>query len=226
MTDPNVPASLLRAVTRDLHPVRPLWSPARRALVLLPVGVALLVAIPAFWGWRVNLDVLGVGGAWGLSTLQAFAGLVIIGAALREAVPGRPLSAAAIAATTGAAALLFVAITVVTQHVAPVVMPRGVWLRYAWECFGVEAASGVPAVAAVAWLAARALPTRPFVAGSLYGLGAALLADAGMRLFCRVSTPSHVLFSHGAAILCLALGGAAAASATEALKARRSRRQR
>ena len=35
----------------------------------------------------------------------------------------------------------------------------------------------------------------------LYGLGCGLIADAGLRLFCEYTVPSHVLFGHGGAIL-------------------------
>ena len=75
------------------------------------------------------------------------------------------------------------------------------------------------------WLAARALPTRPALAGALYGLGAGLMADAGVRLFCWVSAPAHVLVAHGGAILCLAAAGALAATVIERMKERsRARR--
>jgi hypothetical protein len=82
------------------------------------------------------------------------------------------------------------------------------------------AASSVPILAAAAWLAARALPTRPAVAGAVYGLGAGLMADAGVRLFCWVSAPAHVLVAHGGAILFLTAAGAGAAVVVEKVKRR------
>jgi hypothetical protein len=226
MADPQVPAELLSTVQRDLRPVRPLASPARRVLALLPLGLALLVAIPAFWGLRGNFSSLGFAVAWGLSGAQALAGLLIVGAALREAIPGRELSGAAVAATVGAALALFVGLTFVTERVVPAAVPPGVWGRYAWECFWMAAASSAPALAAAAWLAARALPTRPAVAGAIYGLGAGLMADAGVRLFCWVSSPAHVLVAHGGAILFLVAAGALAATAVERLKGRDKARAR
>lgn len=220
MDEPRVPAGLLDAVERDLTPVRPLAAPGRRALALLPLGLVLLVGLPAFWGWRNNLALLGPAAAWGLSSLQALAGLWIVGAALREAVPGRELNGTATALAVGAALALFVGLTLISERLAPTPVPAGAWVRYAWECFGMATVWSVPALAAVAWLASRALPTRPAVAGALYGLGAGLMADAGVRLFCRVSSPSHVLVAHGGAILFLVLAGAAAATAIERGRAR------
>ncbi|HEY7699848.1 MAG TPA: hypothetical protein VIE88_15605, partial [Vicinamibacteria bacterium] len=70
MTESNVPETLLRYVANDLRPVRPLAPPSRRALALVPLGVALLVGAPAFWGLRQNLSDLGVALAWGVSGLQ------------------------------------------------------------------------------------------------------------------------------------------------------------
>jgi hypothetical protein len=216
----QVPPELLAAVERGLAPVRPIASPARRVLALLPLGLALLVAIPAFWGLRRNVSALGPAVAWGLSGLQALAGLLIVGAALREAVPGRELSARAVAATVGAAVALFVGLTFLTERVVPAAVPPGVFGRYAWECFWMAAASSVPVLAAAVWLAGRALPTRPALAGAIYGLGAGITADAGVRLFCWVSSPAHVLLAHGGAILFLVATGAVLATVIERFKGR------
>ncbi|MFY9822329.1 MAG: NrsF family protein, partial [Thermoanaerobaculia bacterium] len=171
-----------------------------------------------FWGLRRNVSELGPAVAWGLSGLQALAGLLIVGAALREAVPGRELSARAVAATVGAALALFVGLTFLTERLVPAAVPPGVFVRYAWECFWMAAVSSVPVLAAAIWLAGRALPTRPALAGAIYGLGAGIVADAGVRLFCWVSSPAHVLLAHGGAILFLAAVGAVASTVIERIK--------
>src|SRR4030095_5566681 len=44
--------------------------------------------------------------------------------------------------------------------------------------------------------------------GALYGRGAGHVADSGLRLFCWVSDPLHVVLSHGGAIAALAGAGA------------------
>jgi hypothetical protein len=218
MTEDRPPAALLQSVARNLRPVRPLFPPWGRALLLLPLGLALVVGAPLFWGWRSNLADLGLAAAWGLSALEVLAGLLIVGAALREAVPGRELSASAVAATTAVAAIVFVGTTLATARVAPFPVPVGVFWRWTWECLGMAAVPSLPALAASAWLASRALPNRPAVAGALYGLGAGLVADAGVRLFCQVSAPSHVFVSHGLAIGALVVLGAAAATVIERTK--------
>src|SRR5262249_56138642 len=43
------------------------------------------------------------------------------------------------------------------------------------------------------WVFRNSLVTRPTVAGALYGAGAGLAINAGWRIACPVSTPSHAL---------------------------------
>jgi hypothetical protein len=212
MSDIGAPKELLQAIARDLRPVRPLPPPVKRALALVPVSLALLFGAPLLWGFRSNLDRLGPSLAWCPSLALVVAGLGVVALALREAVPGRDLSRAVLAATVGGAAVLVLAITALTNALVPTSVPPGAEWQYAWECLVMAGGPGLLGVAVAAWLASRALPTRPAVAGALYGLGAGLMADAGARLFCWVSTPVHVLLAHGGAIVALALAGAAVAT--------------
>ena len=220
MTEPRLPAELLAEVGRDLRPVRPLASPARRAARLLPLGLLLLVGAPLVWGFRSNLAALGPALTWGLSAFQTLAGLLVVGVALREAVPGRELSGRAVALTLAAAAALFLAQTALTAWLFPTTVPPAIRVRYAWECLGMATLTALPALAAAAWLVVRALPSRPALAGAVYGLGAGLMADAGVRMFCWVTTPAHVLIAHGGAVVAMTGVGALIASLLERVKGR------
>ena len=215
MSESQVPAELLRAVDRDLRPVRPLPPPWRRAIAFVPLALAALAVMTASWRWRFNAPSLGPLWAWGVSIAQAAVGFVVFGAALREAVPGRNLSRRAVAATFAGAAAVVVAVTLATSHTLPAAMPSGVWLRYAWECWGMSMVSGLPVFIIAAWLVARALPTRPALAGALCGLGVGVLADSALRLYCWVSSPAHVLFSHGGAIVTLVIAGSLVTTALD-----------
>jgi hypothetical protein len=212
MSDERIPTALLEEVRHDLRPVRPLPAPFARALLVLPVGLVLLTGLPLFWGVRKNIDGLAPWASWGLSGLEGLAGLLIVGAALREAVPGRRLSARAVALTLAAGALVPVMIMLTTDWMLPAAEPAGVRVRFMIECFDQITLWAVPAVAVPAWLASRAWPERPAVAGAFYGLGTGVMADAGARLFCWVSSPLHMLISHGGAILAVTLGGAIVAT--------------
>src|SRR6516164_4648754 len=96
---PDVPPSLRDAVQRDLRPTRPLRPPFVRALVLIPLAVAIVISVPGLRFFRPDMAAIGFLKAWGFSFGQALAGLVIVAVALRESIPGRGLSRRAIAAT-------------------------------------------------------------------------------------------------------------------------------
>lgn len=217
---PNVepPRELRELIARDLRPVRPLASPWLRATVLLPLALIVLAGIPWILGMRNDALTLGAGMSWGISALQVLAGIALVGLALEESVPGHALSARVLFTSIATAIVIIIVVTATTFAASPSVAPgpmRGTFFKF---CFRYSVLAGAPVVLAAGFLAARALPLRPWAAGALYGLGAGLITDAGWRLFCEVSAPGHVLAAHGAAILSLTLLGALAAEATERMR--------
>jgi hypothetical protein len=197
----TTPKELRDAVQRDLRPTRPLRSPSVRALVLIPLAIAIVISVPGLRFFRSDISAVGLVRAWGFSFGQAFAGLLIIVAALRESIPGRGLSRGAIVATIAIGLAIPFALLAVTASAYDVGPAPGHALEEGIGCFRVSAISAIPALIAAALLAARAFPLRPALAGALYGLGCGLIADAGLRLFCEYTVPSHVVFGHGGAIL-------------------------
>lgn len=216
MSQTQVPAALLSVVRRDLVPVRPLASPARRALALLPIGVLLLAGMPAFWHWQAHVK-LAPWTSWSLSALETGLSLVILAAGLREAVPGRELSAQKLWTIVISACAGFVLFNLGAQPPAP--MPNHSWMHWVWECLYMTITFSIPALAAPAWLVARALPNRPALAGALCGLGVGIMADAGLRLFCR-DGGTHLIVAHGGAIVLLVVLGAMCATIVERVKRR------
>ena len=215
MADPRMPPELLRRVRDDIAPVRPLASPGRRLLAMLPLAIALLLLPPVYWGWRSNFSGMDAMLSWGLSSLESGAGLLLLWLAFRESIPGSRSAAGWIRVAMAVAAALFVAITFATNLEVPTTTPDGAWLRYARECIGMALLFALPSVALVALLIARALPERPMLVGAAYGFGIGLMTDAGVRLFCWVSEPSHVLVAHGGAMLLSTCGGALVAILVE-----------
>jgi hypothetical protein len=194
-------------IARDLRPVRPLWPPSRRALVLLPIALVTIVAVPALHFFRSDFAELGFLRAWGLSFVEAAGGLAVVALALQESIPGRALSLPAIVATFVAGLVTPFVILSVTAKSYAIGAPPGLEWSDGVTCFRVSLSSAVPALLAAAFLAARAFPLRPGLAGALYGLGCGLIADAGMRLFCEFTVPSHVITAHGGAIVAAIAGG-------------------
>lgn len=222
----NVPQRLRETIEHDLRPVRPLAGPFRRAALFIPVAAVFLVGVPWVFGLRPDVPLMGPAVSWGLSGLQVLAGIFVLGLALKESVPGNALSPRVLIASAVAAIALVVVVTEVTFAVSPTIAPpplRAPFLRF---CAGFSTLVGTPLVLLAGFLAARALPLRPWVAGGLYGLAAGLIADAGWRLFCEVSSPGHVLVAHGAGVGSLALIGMLGAVVTERVRwGRRDRRE-
>jgi Negative regulator of sigma F len=202
----HLPEALRARLSADYLPVKPLVAPMARALWLLPIAVMTLLAAQFVFELRVDAPRLGWTGTWGVSSAQVVLGLIIVTAALREAVPGRSWSRAATLLWIGLPIAIVVAITWVSWEASPVVL-RGGWYFVGGLCLAGSAVSALPAVALASILAARAYPLRPAVAGALLGLGAGLMADAGWRLFCHFSEPAHVLSAHlGGVLISMCLG--------------------
>jgi hypothetical protein len=206
----SVPAGLRERLAADYGPVRVLRSPWRRALAIVPLAIVALVAAPAAFDVRPAAT-LGWLGVWGLSMAQSVIGVLVIGAALRESIPGRDWSRGAIALWLAMPLAAIVAITMLSWTASPVVLRNGWWL-VGGICFAASAATALPVVALASILASRAYPMRPLIAGGLLGLGAGLTADAGWRIFCHFSEPTHVLSAHLAAVIVSAIIGAMAAT--------------
>lgn len=196
-----LPADLRAAIARDIAPVRPLPPPLLRAAWVLPLAILLLIGAAAVFGVRRDAARLGWLLTWGASAAEMTLGLWLVAAALREAVPGTTLSRRARGYAFGGALASVVIVTLATWRTSGIyhIMPGSAWF-ISGICFAGTLASALPPLLVSAWLVARAFPLRPAVAGLLYGLGAGLMADAGWRLFCHFSDPSHVFAAHIAAV--------------------------
>jgi hypothetical protein len=208
----RVPADLRDLIARDLRPVKPLASPLRRVASMLPLAVALLVASTLVFGLRRDAGRIGLVLTWGASIAQMLLGLALILGALRESVPGMTLPRRMIGAAFGTAAVAVLTITFLTWTTSPTRIAPGLEVWVWGVCLTGTMISALPALALAGWLAARAFPLRPRIAGALYGVGAGLLADAGWRLFCHFSNPTHVLSAHTAGVVLTGLIGVLAAA--------------
>lgn len=214
-----LPASLREQLAADYRAVRVLPSPWVRALWMAPLALLALVAAPLWFNVRVDAPRLGVFGLWGASALQTVVGMLVVVAALRESVPGRSWNGAVLTVWMLTPIVLVSAVTVLSWQASPILL-RGGWWTVAAMCFTGSAATALPVVALGSVLAARAYPTRPALAGAMIGLGGGLMADAGWRIFCHFSEPSHVLLAHLAAVIAAAAIGALVAVRLTAGKTR------
>jgi hypothetical protein len=208
-TDETIPRDLRERVAADLRPVRPLLRPWQRAACLLPLGLLLFPGVPlALFAVRADIGRLGVWLAWGASAVEfAVAGAVAV-VAFRGVVPGRWGSWRPVALLLAVGGGVAAAITWLTWAASPVTAPAARWGPWTAICLRVSFRDGLPLLVGLLMLAGRGLPARPVLVGGLCGLGAGLASDAGWRLVCSVSEPSHVLLGHLGAVAALAVTGA------------------
>ena len=197
----SAPKDLRDAIKRDLRPTRPLRPPYVRALVLIPLAVAIVLSVPGLRFFRSDMRAIGFLKAWGFSFGQALAGLVIIAASrCASRFPAAACRAAdrrddrrrprdSVRAARGDR---------VRVRRRPRARPRAGGRDRLLPRVGDLGDPGADRRG----VARRArVSMRPALAGALYGLGCGLIADAGLRLFCEYTVPGHVLFGHGGAIL-------------------------
>ncbi len=209
------PESLRRAVAADLRPVRPLAPPARRALAVAawaPIAAALVLAA---LGLRPDQSALGWPGLVMPVLVEVAVGLALIALALAESVPARGAALTTALSMLGLATLAFVGQAAWTRGASAGVAVPHPLTSHGPSCFALQVAVGVPALALVAVLVARAAPLRAAWAGMLGGAGAGFLAEGVYHLHCPITELRHVLVWHAAAVLALALLGLAGGRAWE-----------
>jgi hypothetical protein len=220
-SSPAAPDRLRARVLAEWAPVTPLPAPWRRVLRLTPVA-ALTAGIAAiYWGPQPDWAAPGFGWTLALSAVQWIAGLALLARALHESVPGRSAGPAAALAALGAVLAILAVNLAAKDAVAAAIVPDGLGWRFGATCLRGSLTLAAPVLAIGSLLVARALPLRPARAGALAGAAAGVLADAGWRLGCFVTEPSHVAGSHWLAIGVSAAAGAAIAWLIDARRWRR-----
>jgi hypothetical protein len=216
-----VPDRLRAQVLAEWAPVAPLRSPWRRAWALAPVAAVMAMVAARYWGPPRGLDGLGLQLTWCLSVGQWLAGLWLLSLAFREAVPGRALGRRAATVAVLATLGILAANLGAKDALAATVVPAGREWRFWTACVEGPLLLALPMLLLATLYVRRAFPERPAVAGALAGLAAGVLTDAGWRLGCFVTAPSHVIGAHWLAVGALAGAGALAAVLADALRWRR-----
>jgi len=207
MTTDLLPDALREVVGKELRPVQPLSPAWQRTLVVATVATAVAAISIGTIALRFDLGQIPLWLSWGCSALELMLGVVIVGLALREAVPGGavPKGAMWTAVTTGL--VLQIVVGFATWMHSPGAAAGGGWLSHGIGCMTHDAVRVLPIFVVTAWLVFRALPLRAQVAGLLGGAGAALAGDAITHLLCPMSGMRHVLVWHtGAIVGFMALG--------------------
>jgi hypothetical protein len=210
MSTDLLPESLRRSILADLEPVRPLppaWMRTLKAAAVAAVGLALVIIIFKL-SPRADLEQIPMWLSWGCTALQLGVGILLLGMALREAVPGQGVPLGAVALGIGTAVLIQVLVGIATwMHSPGMPLLKGQCISTGITCTTYDIAMALPALAVTLWLVFRALPLRPSIAGLLGGAGAAVTADALTHVLCPMSDLRHVLVWHTGALIGLMLVG-------------------
>jgi hypothetical protein len=212
---PKPPEALMRAIAQDLKPVNPSPRPFHLALRMVPLALLVSSVVLLAIGLRPDSGILGPLLTWGASAAQFALAIALIWIAAHEGTPAGRLPRQVVYATGLAASLMVVFVTLLTFSTSPasqtfhlhgtvVVSP---WVMGFVCGIGSTLAGGI-LVLFFSRVFRNSLATRPVVAGALYGAGAGLAINAGWRVACPVSTPSHALGAHGAAIIATVMLGA------------------
>ena len=116
----HMPPALRARLGADYAAVRPLPHPWRRALSLAPFALLALVAAPSWFELRLDHVRLGWLTLWGWSIAQSLAGMAVVAAALRDAVPGRTWRRGQLALWLTLPAALVIVVTSTTFGVSPI----------------------------------------------------------------------------------------------------------
>jgi hypothetical protein len=212
---PKPPEALLRAIAQDLRPVKPSAQPFHLALRMVPLALLVSSVVLLAIGLRPDTGILGPLLTWGASAAQFVLAIALIWIAAHEGTPSGRLPRPMIYAAGLSASLIVVFVTLLTFSTSPASVTfhvHGTILVPPWimgfVCgIGSTLAGGI-LVLFFSRVFRNSIATRPVVAGALYGAGAGLAINAGWRIACPVSTPSHALGAHGAAILATVVLGA------------------
>lgn len=204
----TMPDDLRGRITRELRPVRPLLTPWQRMLVALPAALLVFVAAPAVFGVRPDLANLGALLAWGGSLVQLGVGILLMKAALREAVPGESMSGTSARLLLAAGIACPIALGLLTNAASPEPTARVESFHDWFYCWRGAVLAGLPLLLVLIVLLTRGLAMRPALAGALAGMAAGAAVDGGWRIYCNYSSLSHVIPSHGGAVLTLSVVGA------------------
>jgi len=220
-----LPEGLRRAIEDDFKPVRPLppaWMRTLQAVAIAALGLATVIVIFKL-SLRPDMNQLPMWLSWGCTILQLVVGVVLVGMALREAVPGDGVPTGAVALAVGTGILMQILVGIATwMHSPGMSLVAGDWVKTGLTCATHDTALALPALVVTMWLVFRALPMRPSVAGLLGGTGAAVTADAMTHVLCPMSDLRHVLVWHTGVIFGLMLVGWATGVLWERAKFRRA----
>src|SRR5436305_1966188 len=117
---PKPPEALMRAIARDLRPVKPSPQPLRLALQTVPLALLVSSLVLLAVGIRGDSWILGPLLTWGASAAQFMLAIVLVWVAAHESTPAGRLPTKTVYFAAMAAMLVVVAIALSTFSISSV----------------------------------------------------------------------------------------------------------
>ena len=204
-------AELVRELSRELEPVRPIPALRHALALLLGLWLAVGAAVALWLGFRPDLPrqlVTELGTSAVLAALLA-AGVAGLVAGLAGGVPGRERL------VRGALGLGLAALAVAAGVGLARVAAAGPGNAMPWPqhlpCLAIACAVGLVPALGVTWYAGRALAFRPLAVAVSAAAGAAAMGAVSAQASCLATDPAHLMLGHvlapavGALVLTLPL---------------------
>jgi len=218
-----MPEPLRRILAEDLAPVRPLAPVWQRTLAAAAVASVLFAGAVSVMTLRPDMPQLPAWLSWGCSIVQLLLGILLLGLALRESVPGAAVPTGAVRLAVGSALLIQIVVGIATWKLGVGAVPyEAAPVGAQMSCMRDDLLMALPVLVVTLWMVFRALPLRAPVAGLLGGTGAALVADAITHLHCGMSDPRHVLAWHTGGMVAVMAAGWVFGAAWQRLRWRRN----
>jgi hypothetical protein len=189
---------LIERMAHQLTPVAPLPPPGKRAAAW-SLGAGLYLGVLVVAMALVN-GTAGVGGTafWFSQAAAVAAGVLATAAAFASVVPG---AATRVRAWAVAAAVVWLATTLVAAPRAQLDWSTVGAASHEWVCVGFIVIGGAPLAAALVWMLRRGAPLSPKMTAALAALAVAMLANIGACVALPHANGAVTFVWHGGVVL-------------------------
>ncbi|MCP4896143.1 MAG: DUF1109 domain-containing protein [bacterium] len=202
-----LPESLKKAIEQDARSVRPLAPAWKRAIGVTIVAAVVVIGSLVLIGPRLDISEIPAWLSWGSCIVQLGIGMILVGLALRESVPGTALPISHAVSAVGIAVIFQLLVGVLTWLYTPGMAINPWALGPGMACLRNDSMLALPTFITTLVLVFTALPLRAPMAGLLGGAGAAIAADAVNHLLCPASDMRHIVMWHTGAVVLFMFAG-------------------
>lgn len=202
MAEDKVLEKIKSEIGDDFAAVRPVSKAWIRALILLPAWLVLFAFVLLAFGLREDDTIPGLY-LWTATVVQLVAAYILVLLGFRDLIPGEGSSAIGVFFWVTGSFAMHLGISFCFFQLNPVV-PAQEW-RAALVCLGFILGLSTLPLLILRVVAVQGIVHRAVELGFLFGLGGALCAESAWRLHCPYTSLGHILASHSAGLILVAM---------------------